>query len=299
MRKRVAFRAVSIGIAVIAAATAPQVFRAAAQDDDEQAIHLVEDQIEKATRKNNADALSKLWASDYVFVNPAGQLLTRAQRLQMFRSGEMREEIYKRDQESIRIYGTTAVVFYRCTFAAAPNDTGGSNQRRVTSVLVRRYGQWQEVSQQSSRLRGTASAATIDAVHRKLQAARSAAGDREQSVREVEQRIADATDKDDSDTLETLWAPEFIWVGPIGNVLTRAERLAMIRSGREKSGGYSIDQENIRIYGATAVVTFRSTVAGIIDGKDISSRRRVTNVLVVLDGRWRAVSQHSTLIQQP
>jgi hypothetical protein len=46
-------------------------------------------------------------------------------------------------------------------------------------------------------------------------------------------------------------------------------------------------------------VTFRSTVAGVIDGKDISSRRRVTNVLVELDGRWQAVSQHSTLIQQP
>jgi uncharacterized protein (TIGR02246 family) len=301
MWKRIAFRALWLGIAVTLAAPAPQVFRAAAQgDDDEQAIHLVEDQIEEATGKNNADALSKLWASDYVFVNPAGQLLTGAQRRQMFRSGEMREESYKRDQESIRIYGTTAVVFYRGTFAAAPNDTGVSSQRRVTSVLVRRNGHWQAVSQQSSRIRGAESAATINTIHRKLQGARSAAvGDREQSVREVEQQIADATDKDDSDRLETLWAPEFVWVGPIGNVLTGAQRLAMIRSGREKSGGYTIDQENIRIYGATAVVTFRSTVAGVIDGKDISSRRRVTNVLVELDGRWQAVSQHSTLIQQP
>jgi ketosteroid isomerase-like protein len=163
--------------------------------------------------------------------------------------------------------------------------------------LVRRSGHWQEVSQQSSRIRGAASDATIDTIHRKLPPARSAAVDhREQSVREAEHQIADATDKDDADALERLWAPEFVWIGPIGNVLTRAQRLAMIRSGREKSGGYSIDQENIRIYGATAVVTFRSTVAGTIDGKDISSRRRVTNVLVELDGRWQAVSQHSTLI---
>jgi len=120
----------------------------------------------------------------------------------------------------------------------------------------------------------------------------------EQAIRAVEKQIADATDKDDASALDTLWAPEFIWVGPIGQALTRVQRLAMIRSGREKSAGYTIDQEEIRIYGATAVVTFRSTVAGIIDGKDISSRRRVTNVLVNRDGRWQAVLQHSTLIPQ-
>src|SRR5258708_5468052 len=104
MSKRLTFRALSLGIAFTLAVPISQVFGAASQDDDEQAIHLVADQIEAATGKNDADALSKLWAPDYIFVSPAGQRLTSAQRLQMFRSGEMRAESYTRDQESIRVY---------------------------------------------------------------------------------------------------------------------------------------------------------------------------------------------------
>ena len=272
-------RALPLGTAFILAASVSQVF--ATQGDDEQAIRRVEDQIGEATGKNDVGALSKLWAPDYVFVNPAGQRITRAERLQM------REESYTRDQESIRVYGVTAIVFYRSTAAAV--------QHRVTSVLVKQDGQWREVSRQSSRIRGSANSDTISSIHQQLQS--SAADHREQTVQAAEQQIAEATDKDDADKLESLWAPEFVWVGPVGNVLTRAQRLDQIRTGREKSAGYTIDQEEVRIYGPTAVVTFRSTVAGVIDGKDISSRRRVTNVLVQREGRWQAVSQHSTLIQ--
>lgn len=292
MWQRLGMGALRLGIACALAARFPQALGAAPQgNDDEPAIHRVEDQIEEAIGKNDAEALRKLWAPDYVYVNTAGQL-------QAFRSGEMREACSQRDQESIRIYGATAVVFSRCTFGAAANS-GVAGQRRVTSVLVRRNGQWQAVSEQASRIRGTASSAVIGNMHQEPKAAgRGTAKDGEQSVRNAEHEIANATDKDDADMLERLWAPEFIWVGPIGNVLTRAQRLEMIRTGREKSGGYRIDQEEIRVYGATAVVTFRSTVAGVIDGKNISSQRRVTNVLVEADGRWRAVSQHSTLIQQ-
>ena len=299
MRRRIVSRALWLGITLTLAAPVPQDLEAAAPgNDDEQEIRLVEDQIEQAIGKGDADALSKLWSPDYVFVNPAGQLLTGAQRLQTLRKGETREESCKRDQESIRVYGTTAVVFYRCTFAAT--NEGVSNSRRVTSVLVKRNGGWQGVSEQASRIRGAASVASISAIHQQQPHALGAkAKNSEEAVRKIEQQIADATDKDDANMLETLWAPEFVWVGPIGNVLTRAQRLEMIRTGREKSAGYTIDQEDTRVYGSTAVVTFRSTVAGFIDGKDISSRRRVTNVLVEQNGRWEAVSQHSTLIQQP
>ena len=70
-----------------------------------------------------------------------------------------------------------------------------------------------------------------------------------------------------------------------------------MRSGSETSQHYSIDRETVRVYGATAVVTFRSTVAGTVAGKDIGSQRNVTNVLVKSGGRWQAVLQHSTVIQ--
>src|SRR5690348_6095158 len=56
--------AVSLAIGYSLAAFASQVSEAAARGDDEQAIRRVIDQIENASANNDADALSKLWASD-------------------------------------------------------------------------------------------------------------------------------------------------------------------------------------------------------------------------------------------
>lgn len=198
-----------------------------------------------------------------------------------------------KDQEAVRIYGTTALVFYRSTVAG---DV--SSARRVTTVLVKRDGRWQAVSQQSSRIRPAATVAEYANVHTLLEAdGAPAPADAEQQVRQVEQEIADATAKTDTVALERLWAPEFLWIGPIGQILTRADRLNAMRSGSETSQHYSIDRETVHLYGATAVVTFRSTVAGTIAGKDVTSQRTVTNVLVKSAGRWQAVVQHSTLIE--
>ena len=81
---------------------------------------------------------------------PAGQLLTKAQRLTMLRSGELKIETYRRDDEKIRVYGDTAVVTYRSTVQAQRNGQDISSQRRVITVLVRRDSRWQAVAQQST-----------------------------------------------------------------------------------------------------------------------------------------------------
>ncbi len=117
---------------------------------DEQAIRQVEDEITAALGRNDADALTKLWAPEYTFVNPAGALLTRDQRLALLRSGELKIEKYTRDDESIHVYGTTAVDTYRSTVGAQRNGQDISSSRRVITVLVKRDGRWQAVAQQST-----------------------------------------------------------------------------------------------------------------------------------------------------
>ena len=119
---------------------------------EEETIRKVEDEFAAAYGRNDADTLDRLWAPDYTFVNLAGQVLTKAQRLAMLRSGELKIEAYTRDDESIRIYGNTAVVTYRSTVKAQRNGTDISSQRRVITVLVKRDGHWQAVAQQSTRI---------------------------------------------------------------------------------------------------------------------------------------------------
>ena len=96
----------------------------ARQISDEQAVHQVEDQLAAAFDHNDADALDRLWADEYTFVNPGGVFMTKAQRLATFRSGDLKLDSYSRDQEKISIYGTTAVVRYSIFGERSKNRAG-------------------------------------------------------------------------------------------------------------------------------------------------------------------------------
>jgi ketosteroid isomerase-like protein len=125
-------------------------------NSEEESVRKVEDEFAAAYGRNDADTLERLWAADYTFVNPAGQVLTKAERLAMLRSGELKIEAYSRDDESIGIYGNTAVVTYRSTVKAQRNGTDISSQRRVITVLVKSGGRWQAVAQQSTAIKSDA-----------------------------------------------------------------------------------------------------------------------------------------------
>lgn len=109
------------GCAFIALTAAAVTTHAGRQDavTEERAIRALERQVEAASNRNDVHALSMLWAPDYLFVNPAGQRLTGADRLDMFRRGTVHYDRYKVDQETVRIYGDTAIVFYGRTSRVA------------------------------------------------------------------------------------------------------------------------------------------------------------------------------------
>ena len=124
------------------------------------------------------------------------------------------------------------------------------------------------------------------------------ASSEEIAIREVEEKFAVAYGHNDADALDALWASDYIFVNPAGQVWTKAQRLAAIRSGELKIESYSRDDENIRVYGNAAVVTYRSHVKAERNGRDISSDRRVIIILVKRDGHWQAVAQQSTTIAE-
>jgi ketosteroid isomerase-like protein len=136
---------------VVGQTTEPK--QTASPNAEEESVRKVENEFAVAYGRNDPEALDRLWAADYTFVNPAGQVLTKAQRLAMLRSGELKIEAYSRDDESIRIYGNTALVTYRSTVKAQRNGNDVSSQRRVITVWVKRDGRWQAVAQQSTGIR--------------------------------------------------------------------------------------------------------------------------------------------------
>ncbi len=90
--------------------------------------------------------------------------------------------------------------------------------------------------------------------------------------------------------LDHLLADDYLGVTANGTLETKADLLAMRRSGTTKLSQLDLSDLKIRVYGDTAVVTSRAEVAGTNGGTDISGRYRYTRVYNRRNGQWRIVS---------
>ncbi|HEX8899242.1 MAG TPA: nuclear transport factor 2 family protein [Chthoniobacterales bacterium] len=117
---------------------------------EEDAIHKKIDEIVAAEDRNDAGALDRLYVADYTFVTPFGQVWSKARYLGLMRSGELKSGSYSRDEETIRVYGDTAVVIYRSTAQGTLKGETFNSQRRVTTVLMKQDGVWRALGRQST-----------------------------------------------------------------------------------------------------------------------------------------------------
>jgi ketosteroid isomerase-like protein len=59
------------------------------------------------------------------------------------------------------------------------------------------------------------------------------------------------------------------------------------------------DEIKVRVYGDTAIVTYRSTAKGKDQDGAIDEQRRWTRVFVRKDGQWQLVHSQGATIQKP
>lgn len=144
---------VSCAVAVTVASIGlgqPQATSSTSRNSEEEAVHKTMDEIVAAEDRNDADALDRLYVADYTFVTPAGQVWSKAYYLGLMRSGDLKSGSYSRNEETIRVYGDTAVVIYRSTAQGSLKGETFNSQRRVTTVLIKRDGVWRALGRQST-----------------------------------------------------------------------------------------------------------------------------------------------------
>ena len=90
--------------------------------------------------------------------------------------------------------------------------------------------------------------------------------------------------------IDRLLADDYLGIGANGTLETKADVLAMHRSGDLKFAQLNLSDLKIRVYGDTAVVTSKADVTGTRDGRDISGRYRYTRVYSNRGGQWKIVS---------
>jgi ketosteroid isomerase-like protein len=122
------------------------------------------------------------------------------------------------------------------------------------------------------------------------------AGGTEQQIRELETQARAATVRGDSTFLESHATDDYMVTNPMGVVRTKADAISDLKSGVIKYTAIDVDDEKVRVYGDTAILTARSTIKGTLNGQDVSGPYRVTRVWVKQGGEWKLAAFQSTRI---
>jgi hypothetical protein len=99
--------------------------------------------------------------------------------------------------------------------------------------------------------------------------------------------------------LDQIYADDLVFVTTRGTVLTKAQRLEDLRSGRLKFISFGRDSYSLRAYGDTVIMTGRATSIVEYHGKLNKVPRQFTNVYIKLNGQWRLVAHQATTIAEP
>jgi uncharacterized protein (TIGR02246 family) len=130
----------------------PKGEKVAAASSSEQAVRQLFDGLVSSYAKNDAAVPARILADDFTFTTPFGELMTKAQRLAEIKPGGIQFDSYTADDVNVRVYGDTAVVTNRASLTGKRGDQDLSGQYRVTSVFVKKGGNWQLVAAQSTRI---------------------------------------------------------------------------------------------------------------------------------------------------
>jgi ketosteroid isomerase-like protein len=98
--------------------------------------------------------LEDIYAPDYVYVGSEGKQITRAERLEAFRTGRLRYLATKHTGASVRVYGDTALVQGQTHSKVLSSGREIEGDFRYVGVWVRQGGKWRIVLTQATRIAG-------------------------------------------------------------------------------------------------------------------------------------------------
>jgi ketosteroid isomerase-like protein len=102
----------------------------------------LEKELTQAIVKNDAVAVRRFLADDWIIIDPDGGTIDKARFLGVIQSGALTHETMESDDTRVRIYGNTAIVTALTTTKGKFNGQPFTTQERATDVFVKQNGQW-------------------------------------------------------------------------------------------------------------------------------------------------------------
>jgi ketosteroid isomerase-like protein len=116
---------------------------------------------------------------------------------------------------------------------------------------------------------------------------------------DIQHRLARAWVEGDREFIDSVLGDDWRVTDLTGRVLTKEEVLSEAFGSNDRQvASMTIDDIQVRPFGDWAIVTGRTKAAGEYQGQMIEVTLRFTDVFVMRQGRWQAVSSQATMIQE-
>ena len=121
-------------------------------------------------------------------------------------------------------------------------------------------------------------------------------GATQQEISALLDQYTQALLKKDVAALDRMWADDLTFINLRGELLTKQDRLANIKSGATAFKSIRLSDKRIRTYGEVAVATVQVTLEAQYSGQEGSGDYRVTTVWARPKGTWQMVAVHMTRV---
>ena len=119
----------------------------------------------------------------------------------------------------------------------------------------------------------------------------------EQEVRQAIEKYRAALLRRDIPALEQIWTDDYFFVNASGEMLTKAQRLANLKSGATTLESINEEEDlKVRIHQKTAVATSRVTIKGQYSGQQTSGQYRSIHIWVKGPTGWQLVANQLTAL---
>ena len=118
----------------------------------EEQIAALSDQEVQAYLKADTGFMERYFADDYTAIHGDGQLTTKAQEIENFKSGALKYESVDVRERKIRTYGDAAAVIWLVSSKGTYGGKSFSADFRVTDFWVKQKGNWKVVAFQVTRV---------------------------------------------------------------------------------------------------------------------------------------------------
>jgi len=117
----------------------------------EEELLKLENEFARAVASNDADALDRLLADDWIIIEPDGGMIDKARFLGVIRSGALSHESMENTDLRVRAYRNTALVTGLTTSKGKFMGQDFTSCERATDIFVKQADRWQCVFTQLTR----------------------------------------------------------------------------------------------------------------------------------------------------